>query len=73
MRILHTSDWHLGRSFGAVSLADDQQAFITWMTAEAVSRKVDLVVIAGDIFDRAIAPTEAVVMFRNALRNLQAA
>ena len=73
MRILHTSDWHLGRSFGAVSLADDQQAFITWMTAEAMSRKVDLVVIAGDIFDRAIAPTEAVVMFRNALRNLQAA
>ena len=73
MRILHTSDWHLGRSFGAVSLADDQQAFITWMTAEAVSRKVDLVVIAGDIFDRAIAPTEAVVMFREALRNLQAA
>lgn len=73
MRILHTSDWHLGRSFGAVSLADDQQAFITWMTAEAVSRKVDLVVIAGDIFDRAIAPTEAVVMFREALRNLHAA
>ena len=73
MRTLHTSDWHLGRSFGAVSLADDQREFITWMTAEAVSRKVDLVVIAGDIFDRAIAPTEAVVMFREALRNLQAA
>ena len=73
MRILHTSDWHLGRSFGAVSLADDQQAFITWMTAEAMSRNVDLVVIAGDIFDRAIAPTDAVVMFREALRTLQAA
>jgi len=73
MRILHTSDWHLGRSFGAVSLADDQQQFITWMIAEATARGVNLVVIAGDIFDRAIAPTEAVVMFRKALRDLQAA
>lgn len=73
MRILHTSDWHLGRSFGPISLANDQQAFIDWMIDRCTSQAIDLVVIAGDIFDRAVAPTEAVVMFRDALRRLQAA
>ncbi|MFM7251972.1 MAG: exonuclease SbcCD subunit D [Ilumatobacteraceae bacterium] len=71
MRILHTSDWHLGRSFGPVSLLDYQQQFIDWLVEQSVAEKVDLVVIAGDIFDRAIAPTEAVVMFRDAVRRLR--
>ena len=73
MRILHTSDWHLGRSFGPISLANDQQAFIDWMIGQCAAQSIELVVIAGDIFDRAVAPTESVVMFRGALRRLQAA
>ncbi len=73
MRILHTSDWHLGRSFGPISLANDQQAFIDWLIDQCLALRIDLVVIAGDIFDRAVAPTEAVVMFRDALRRLRAA
>ena len=70
MRILHTSDWHLGRSFGPVSLEEDQKAFIDWMIGQCIKERIDLVVIAGDVFDRAIAPTEAVVMFRDALTRL---
>ncbi len=73
MRILHTSDWHLGRSFGPISLADDQQAFIEWLIQLCAAERIDLVVIAGDLYDRAIAPIEAVVMFRQALVRLQAA
>ena len=73
MRILHTSDWHLGRSFGPISLHDDQQAFIDWLVEVCAAERIDLVVVAGDIYDRAIPPTEAVVMFREALVRLQAA
>ncbi len=73
MRILHTSDWHLGRNFGPVSLLDDQAAFVDWVVALCAAESVDLVVVAGDVYDRAIPPTEAVVLFRDALVRLQAA
>lgn len=73
MRILHTSDWHLGRTFGAVSLVDDQQAFLDWLVALCRDERIDLVVVAGDVYDRAVPPTDAVVMFRDALRRLQSA
>lgn len=71
MRILHTSDWHLGRTFGPISLLDDQRAFVSWMIEEVRRRSVDLVVIAGDVFDRPVAPNEALVLFRETLRSLQ--
>ena len=70
MRILHTSDWHLGRTFVQASLLDDQQQFLDWLVATVVAERIDLVVVAGDVFDRAVAPTEAVVMFRDVLRRL---
>jgi exonuclease SbcD len=73
MRLLHTSDWHLGRTFGPVSLAADQAAFIDWLVDLCAAERIDLVVIAGDVYDRAIAPTESVVMFREALVRLQGA
>jgi len=70
MKLLHTSDWHLGRSFGSVSLLDDQKAFLDWLVNQSVEHRVDLVVVAGDVFDRAVAPVEAVVLFRSALERL---
>jgi exonuclease SbcD len=73
MRILHTSDWHLGRNFGPVSLLADQAAFVDWVVELCATEQVDLVVVAGDVYDRAIPPTEAVVLFREALVRLQAA
>lgn len=73
MRILHTSDWHLGRNFGPVSLLADQAAFVDWVVELCATERVDLVVVAGDVYDRAIPPTEAVVLFRDALVRLQAA
>lgn len=71
MRILHTSDWHLGRAFGGVSLAAHQASFVDWLVEVCREQTVDLVVVAGDVFDRAIAPTEAVALFREALRRLR--
>lgn len=67
MKILHTSDWHLGRSFGSVSLHDTQVAFCEWLLATAVEEKVDLLVVAGDLYDRSIPPQESVVLWRETL------
>lgn len=73
MKILHTSDWHLGRDFGSVSLHDDQRRFIEWLVGVVRERKIDLVVIAGDLFDHAYAPADAIRLFRDALHELLAA
>lgn len=70
MRILHTSDWHLGRSFGPVSLDADQRAFLDWLLDLCVAERVDLVAVAGDLYDRAIPPVESVALFRDTLRRL---
>ncbi len=72
MRIVHTSDWHLGRQFGPYSLQGDQERFIDWFVALVADRQADLVVIAGDIYDRAIAPIESIELFREAVRRLLA-
>jgi exonuclease SbcD len=72
MRILHTSDWHLGRSFGPVSLHADQEAFLDWLVGTVVDERVDLVVVAGDLYDRAIPPTDSVALLRDTLDRLVA-
>ena len=71
MRILHTSDWHLGRSFGAISLRDAQERFCDELVSIVGAENIDLVVIAGDIYDRAIAPTESIELFRETIRRLR--
>ena len=63
MKILHTSDWHLGRSFGTYGLLPDQEAFLDWFVSAAVDQKVELVVVAGDIYDRTTPPAEAMRAF----------
>jgi len=71
MKIIHTSDWHLGRSFGAVSLHQDQSHFCEWLVNLVDESGIDLVVIAGDIYDRSIAPVEAIELFRKTIRDLR--
>lgn len=71
MRILHTSDWHLGRSFGDFSLLEEQAAFIDWLVAVVASEKIDLVAIAGDLHDRSIPPAEAVSLLSDAIRRMR--
>ena len=71
MRILHTSDWHLGRSSHGESLMHDQEAVIERIVGLAAEEKVDLVVVAGDLYDRAIPPTDAVRLFDEALVRLR--
>ena len=70
MRLLHTSDWHLGRSFHGESLLSEQQAAVDRLVVLAADAEVDLVVIAGDLYDRAIPPADAVALFDDALVRL---
>ena len=60
MRILHTSDWHLGRSFHREDLLGHQAAYVDHLLEVVDSERVDLVVVAGDIYDRALPPVDAV-------------
>ena len=53
MRILHTSDWHLGQNFYSKSRAAEHQAFLDWLLASAQEHDVDAIIVAGDIFDTA--------------------
>ncbi|MGW1883824.1 exonuclease SbcCD subunit D [Streptomyces sp. NPDC001970] len=70
MRFLHTSDWHLGRSFHRVSLLDAQAAFLDRLVATVRERDVDAVLVAGDVYDRAVPPLSAVELFDDALHRL---
>ena len=60
MLILHTSDWHLGRSFHREDLLPAQGEFCRWLLEVSVDRNVDVVVVSGDLFDRAVPPVDAV-------------
>ncbi|MGQ4512831.1 exonuclease SbcCD subunit D C-terminal domain-containing protein [Streptomyces sp. DW26H14] len=73
MRFLHTSDWHLGRSFHRVSLLDAQAAFLDHLVATVRERDVDAVLVAGDVYDRAVPPLAAVELFDRALHRLAGA
>ena len=62
MRILHTSDWHIGRQFHNVSLLEDQRIVLEQIVTAASVESVDVVIVAGDIYDRAIPPADAVTL-----------
>ena len=51
MRILHTSDWHLGQNFYSKSRAAEHEAFLNWLLETAQAHEVDAIIVAGDIFD----------------------
>nr|WP_272919212.1 exonuclease SbcCD subunit D [Streptomyces sp. SID8352] len=70
--MLHTSDWHLGRSFHRVNMLEAQAGFIGHLIATAREREVDAVVVSGDVYDRAVPPLAAVELFDDALHRLAA-
>ncbi|MER5435421.1 exonuclease SbcCD subunit D [Streptomyces sp. NPDC002588] len=70
MRLLHTSDWHLGRSFHRVNMLGAQAGFIGHLVRTVREREVDAVVVSGDVYDRAVPPLAAVELFDDALHRL---
>lgn len=59
LRLLHTSDWHLGQHFMGKSRQAEHQAFCDWLLEQVRQHAVDVVLIAGDIFDTGAPPSYA--------------
>ncbi|MDO0928781.1 exonuclease SbcCD subunit D [Streptomyces sp. TG1A-8] len=72
MRLLHTSDWHLGRAFHRVNMLGAQSEFIGHLVTTAREHAVDAVAVSGDVYDRAVPPLAAVELFDDALHRLAA-
>ncbi len=70
MRFIHTADWHLGRMMHGVHLTEDQAHVLDQFVFIAREARADLVIVAGDIFDRAVPPTEAVSLLDDVLSRL---
>ncbi|MFJ2618060.1 exonuclease SbcCD subunit D [Glutamicibacter sp. NPDC087344] len=72
MRLLHTSDWHLGRTFHGASLLESQRTVLQEIIDITREQEIDAVLIAGDIYDRALPHVDAVKLCNWALRELAA-
>jgi exonuclease SbcD len=72
MRLLHTSDWHLGRSFHREDMLGAQARFVDHLVETVRAEGVDAVLVSGDIYDRALPPVDAVALCDEALRRLAA-
>ena len=70
MRILHTADWHLGKTLKGQSLIDDQKFILDEIFEVIKQEKPDAILIAGDIFDRSIPSADAVDLFNETLNKL---
>ncbi len=72
MRLLHTSDWHIGRSLHGADLLADQERVLTGLADLIRAESVDVVLVSGDIYDRAIPPAGAVSVLDCVLTTLRA-
>jgi exonuclease SbcD len=70
MRLLHTSDWHIGRQLHGVSLLEDQAHVLDQIVSTVAEQAVDVVLISGDLYDRSVPPTEAVSLLNATLNRL---
>ncbi len=70
LRILHTSDWHLGQHFIGKSREACHRAFFQWLTHTIERERIDVLLVAGDIFDTATPPSYARELYHQLLANL---
>ncbi|PHM36975.1 exonuclease subunit SbcD [Xenorhabdus innexi] len=72
MRIIHTSDWHLGQYFFTKNRAAEHQHFLQWLIGQINEHQVDALIIAGDIFDTGSPPSYARELYNRFVVDLQA-
>ncbi|MEW1835580.1 exonuclease SbcCD subunit D [Microbacterium sp. NPDC079995] len=70
MRILHTSDWHIGRTFHGHSTLDALRGVLDELTAQVRAHGVDVVIVAGDVFDSATPAAACYTLLSDALRGI---
>jgi DNA repair protein SbcD/Mre11 len=70
MRIFHMGDWHIGKLVNGFYMTEDQKYVIEQVYKAIEEKKPDVVIIAGDLYDRSIPPVQAVELLNNALRKI---
>ena len=70
MRLIHTSDWHLGRSFHQVGLLDAQAQYLDHLVETVRSESVDAVLVSGDVYDRAMPAPDTVQLLSETVTRL---
>lgn len=70
MKFIHTSDWHLGRIFYGIHLTDDQAFILDQLILLLKDEQPDLLIVAGDVYDRAVPPAEAVELLDDVLSRI---
>lgn len=70
MKLFHTADWHLGKLVQGVYMTEDQQFVLEQFIRDVEQEKPDAVIIAGDLYDRAVPPTEAVQLLDDVLETI---
>lgn len=73
MRIIHTADWHLGNTFHGHGRTDEHRHFLEWLLGEIRSRRPDVLIVSGDVFDSANPPAAAEKLFYDFLTDATAA
>ncbi|WP_350306789.1 exonuclease subunit SbcD [Photorhabdus viridis] len=71
MRIIHTSDWHLGQYFFTKSRAVEHQHFLRWLIKQVENYRVDALIVAGDVFDTGSPPSYARELYNRFVVELQ--
>lgn len=71
MKILHTADWHLGHRLQDFSQTEEQQLFLQWLERYIIEHKIDVLLIAGDVFDTGAPSNQSLQMYYDFLVNLK--
>lgn len=70
MRILHTSDWHLGKRLYKLDRSSEHEAFLSWLISTLIEQKIDALFIAGDVFDTPTPPHQSLQCFYDFLHRV---
>jgi DNA repair protein SbcD/Mre11 len=73
MRLLHTSDWHIGRSLHGTDLLAEQEQVLSGLAAVVSAEGVDVVLVAGDVYDRAVPSADATAVLSRVVARLRRA
>ena len=70
MKIIHTADWHIGQKLHERSRLDEHEQFLDWLLETIQKRKVDLLLVSGDIFDTSLPSAKATKLYYRFLYRL---
>ncbi|MDO4728676.1 MAG: exonuclease SbcCD subunit D C-terminal domain-containing protein [Bacteroidota bacterium] len=70
MKILHTADWHLGQNFYNYDREEEHQSFLEWLFTTLVAEQIDVLLVAGDVFDSANPTVASTKMFYSFLKKI---